>query len=252
MNKPILIKSEKLCKSFITGKTANNVLKNIDLEIYEGDFTVIMGSSGSGKSTLLYSLSSMDQPTSGSIEFAGAKITGKKEKEVAMFRRNMVSFIFQGINLLPDLTAFENIAYAGYEGHSKREVNEKTDVLLTQFGLYEDRHKYPGELSGGQQQRVAIARALIHKVPVIFGDEPTGALNKTAGEDVLNLLTGLHEKGQSIVMVTHDLKACARGNRILYLTDGRIDGELNLQKFRPEEKKQREETIYQFLSEHNW
>lgn len=252
MNKNILIKTEKLCKSFITGKTANNVLKNIDLEIYEGDFTVIMGSSGSGKSTLLYSLSTMDKPTSGTIDFKGTRLTGKKEKEAAVFRRNMVSFIFQGINLLPDLTAFENIAYAGYEGRSKKEVNDRTETLLKQFGLFDDRHKYPGELSGGQQQRVAIARALIHETAAIFGDEPTGALNKTSGEDVLNILSEINEGGQSIVMVTHDLKACARGNRILYLTDGRIDGELNLQKYRPQDKKQREETIYQFLTEHNW
>lgn len=252
MNKSILIKTNKLCKSFITDKTANNVLKNIDLEIYQGDFTIIMGSSGSGKSTLLYLLSSMDRPTSGSVDLLGRKLENMTEKETAKIRKNMVSFIFQGINLLPDLTAFENIAYAGYGSGSKEQVNKKASELLARFGLINDGAKYPGELSGGQQQRIAIARALIQDVPVIFGDEPTGALNKSAGHEVLDILTELNSLGQSIVMVTHDLKACARGNRILYLSDGRIDGELNLSPYHPEEKKQREETIYQFLSDHNW
>lgn len=252
MNKKILIKTDKLCKSFITGKTANNILKNIDLEIYQGDFTIIMGSSGSGKSTLLYSLSSMDRPTSGSVSLLGKKLEHITEKDTAKIRKNMVSFIFQGINLLPDLTAFENIAYAGYGSDSKEKINQKTRELLARFGLADDGNKYPGELSGGQQQRVAIARALILDVPVIFGDEPTGALNKSAGREVLDILTELNSLGQSIVMVTHDLTACARGNRILYLSDGRIDGELNLGAYNPAEKRQREETIYQFLSDHNW
>lgn len=252
MNKKIIIKTEKLCKSFIAGKNANNVLKNIDLEIYEGDFTMIMGSSGSGKSTLLYSLSSMDRPTSGSVDLLGKKLENISEKEIASVRKNMVSFIFQGINLLPDLTAFENIAYAGYGTDSKECINQRAMELLARFGLENDCTKYPSELSGGQQQRVAIARALIHDVPVIFGDEPTGALNKSSGREVLDILTQLNSLGQSIVMVTHDLKACARGSRILYLSDGRIDGELNLGPYNPDEKKQREETIYQFLSDHNW
>lgn len=252
MNKKIVIHTNKLCKSFITGKTANNVLKNIDLDIYEGDFTIIMGSSGSGKSTLLYSLSSMDQPTSGSVKLLGEELTFMNEKKIAALRKQKISFVFQAINLLSDLTAFENIAYAGYDGGNKKAINEKTTALLNRFGLSDAGYKYPGELSGGQQQRVAIARALIHDAAIIFGDEPTGALNKSSGNEVLDILTDLNSHGQSIVMVTHDLKACARGNRILYLSDGRIDGELTLGKYNKEEKKQREEVIYQFLTEHNW
>lgn len=252
MNKKVLIQTDKLCKSFITGKTANNVLKNISMNIYEGDFTIIMGSSGSGKSTLLYALSSMDRPTEGSVKLMDRELSDMSEKDIAKVRKEMVSFVFQGINLLPDLTAFENIAYAGYGSHSKEKVNKRTRELLDSLELTGVEQKYPGELSGGQQQRVAICRALINKVSILFGDEPTGALNKSSGKEVLDILTSLNENGQSIVMVTHDLKACARGNRILYLSDGRIDGELNLGKYDPKEKQERDETIYQFLSEHNW
>jgi len=251
MNEPI-IRTEKLCKSFITGKMSNNVLKNIDLEIYRGDFTVIMGSSGSGKSTLLYSLSSMDRPTSGSVKLMGKEISKMSESEISDVRKKDVSFIFQGINLLPDLNAFENIAYAGYGTDTKENINKRASGLLEKFGLSKDKDKYPSELSGGQQQRIAIARAIVTGSNIIFGDEPTGALNKSSGQDVLNILTKLNEEGQSLIMVTHDLKACTRGNRILYLADGRIDGELNLGKYNPEEQKEREQVIYDFLKDHNW
>jgi len=250
--KKVIIKTDKLCKSFIIGKTGQNVLKNISIEIYEGDFTVIMGSSGSGKSTLLYSLSTMDMPTGGTVELLGRDIKSLNEKEIANVRKNDVSFIFQSVNLLPDLTAFENIAYNGYGSKPKSEVNKKALELLTRFGLENEKDKYPSEISGGQGQRVAIARALISDSKVIFGDEPTGALNSASGIEVLNILTELNENGQSIVMVTHDLKACARGTRLLYITDGRIDGDLNLGKYNPIEQKEREELIFNFLKEHNW
>lgn len=138
MNKKILIHTNKLCKSFITGKTSNNVLKNIDLDIYEGDFTIIMGSSGSGKSTLLYSLSSMDRPTSGEVVLLGEELTKLNEKKIAAVRKQAVSFIFQGINLLPDLTAFENIAYAGYGNSDKKAVNARATELLERFGISAD------------------------------------------------------------------------------------------------------------------
>lgn len=250
--KNVLVKANKLCKSFVIGKTSNNVLKNIDLEIYEGDFTIIMGSSGSGKSTLLYSISTMDRPTSGTVTVLGKDISNLTEIQIAGMRKTGVSFVFQSVNLLPDLTAFENIAYIGYGTDSKQNINKKAIALLEKLELIEDKDKYPSELSGGQQQRVAIARALIGGAKLIFGDEPTGALNSSMGKQVLDILTDLNREGQSIVMVTHDIKAAARATRLLYLADGKIAGDLNLGRYTPENKREREEAIFQFLNEQNW
>ncbi|PRR83575.1 ABC transporter ATP-binding protein [Clostridium vincentii] len=249
----VVIKTNNLCKSFVTGKTAHNVIKNLNLDIYEGDFTVIMGSSGSGKSTLLYSLSGMDLATSGSVNILGNEITSMKEEDLSSVRRKDISFVFQSINLLPDITVFENIAYCGYGvNKNKKEVNEKVLKLLKDFGLEEDKDKYPSEISGGMQQRVAIARALITSPKILFGDEPTGALNSTKGEEVLDILSELNSKGQTVVMVTHDLKAAARASRLVYLKDGRVDGELSLDKFSKTDYKNRETIIFEFLSERGW
>lgn len=250
--KKAIIKTHQLCKSYILGKNGVNVLKNLSFEIYEGDFTVIMGASGSGKSTLLYALSTMDQPTGGKVEILGRDLAAIPDREIPVIRRKEISFVFQSINLLPDLTAFENIAYSGYGGAPKAAVNQKTQQLLNRFGLAEERDKYPSEMSGGQQQRVAIARALIGEPKMIFCDEPTGALNSAAGLEVLDILTGLSEAGQSIVMVTHDLRAAARATRLIYLSDGRIEGDLSLGAFNKTEQSAREETIFAFLQQRGW
>lgn len=248
-----VVKANNLCKSFVTGKTALNVIKNLNLDIYEGDFTVIMGSSGSGKSTLLYALSGMDKATSGTVTLLGNEITSMKEGELSSIRKKDISFVFQSINLLPDITVFENIAYCGYGvNKNKKEVNEKTLKLLEVFGLSDDKDKYPSEISGGMQQRVAIARAIITSPKILFGDEPTGALNSTSGEEVLDILSDLNKNGQTVVMVTHDLKAAAHASRLIYLKDGRIDGELNLDKFSKKDYKNREIIIFEFLKERGW
>ncbi len=249
-----IVKTNKLCKSYIIGKQGINVLKNIDLELYEGDFTVIMGRSGSGKSTLLYSLSTMDKPTSGSVQLLGKEISDIEEKDVSDIRKKDVSFIFQSINLLPDLTVFENVAYSGYGSGTatKEEINKRTEELLEKFDLSEVKDKYPSEVSGGQQQRAAVARALITGAKIIFGDEPTGALNSSAGKEVLDVLTEINKKGQSIVMVTHDLKAARRASRLMYLTDGRIDGDLQLGIYNENDKESRDNLINNFLKERGW
>lgn len=250
--KTAIIKTDKLCKSYILGKRGVSVLKNLDLGIYEGDFTVIMGPSGSGKSTLLYAISTMDRPTSGTVEILGRNIEQISKKEIPAIRKHDISFVFQSPNLLPDLTAFENIAYCGYGGIPKAEVNEKAMTLLTHFGIAGERDKYPSEMSGGQQQRVAIARALIGKPQIIFCDEPTGALNSASGLEVLDILSQLAQEGQSIVMVTHDLKAAARASRLVYLSDGRIEGDLSLGSYNKDQQVSREETIFAFLQQHHW
>lgn len=251
--KEVLIKTEDLCKSFVIGKTGVNVLKNLNIEIYNGDFTVIMGSSGSGKSTLLYSLSTMDNPTSGEVKLLGKDVSKIKEEEASKIRNNDISFIFQGINLLPDLTVYENITYAAlYNRKNKKDILKKAEELLDELELIEHKNKYPSEISGGMQQRVAIARALINNPKVIFGDEPTGALNSSTGKIVLDILTALNEKGQSIVMVTHDIKSALRANRVLYIKDGRIDGELSLGKYKEEEKVGRRNKLQEFLDSKAW
>lgn len=159
----VLIKTEDLCKSFIIGKTGTHVLKNINIEIYKEDFTVIMGSSGSGKSTLLYSLSTMDNPTSGKVTLLGEDISKINEEEAGKIRNKKIGFIFQGINLLPDLTVYENVTYAAFSNKkNKSEVQSRADEILKDLELYEERNKYPAEISGGMQQRVAIARVKAH------------------------------------------------------------------------------------------
>lgn len=251
--KKLILKTDRLCKSFVTGKTSLNVIKNLDLEIYEGEFTVIMGSSGSGKSTLLYSISGMDSPTSGKVTLLDKEITAINEAQMSDIRKKDISFIFQSINLLPDITIFENIAYCGYGvSKDKKAVNEKTLKLLKDFSLEEAKDKYPSEVSGGMQQRAAIARALVTDPKIVFGDEPTGALNSTMGQEVLDILSDLNSKGQTVVMVTHDVKAAARCSRLIYLKDGRIDGELSLERFSKAEYGKREDLILEFLKERGW
>lgn len=251
--KEVLIKTEDLCKSFIIGKTGNHVLKNLNLEIYKGDFTVIMGSSGSGKSTLLYSLSTMDNPTSGKVTLLNKDITELNEKEASLVRNKDISFIFQGINLLPDLSVYENISYTAFlNNKNKEEVRKRVEEILKSLELWEDRDKYPSEISGGMQQRVAIGRAIVNNPKVVFGDEPTGALNSSMGDRVLDILTDINEEGQSIVMVTHDIKAALRGSRVLYIKDGRIDGELSLGKYSSSDFNERKSTLKGFLAEKGW
>lgn len=248
-----IIKTKGLCKSFILGKTGHNVLKNIDLDIYKGDFTVIMGSSGSGKTTLLYSISTMDKPSAGKVELLGKDITNIGEKEAVNIRNKDISFIFQSINLLYDLTIKENITYSGYlNNKDKKSVNKKAEELMDNLGIKDIENKYPSEVSGGQQQRTSIARALINSPKVIFGDEPTGALNSSTGAKVLDILTSLNKEGQSIVMVTHDIKAATRASRLIYLKDGRIDGDLVLSKYDEKDIEGREEKIFNFIKSRGW
>lgn len=248
-----IIKTQLLCKSFITDGEINNIIKNMDLDIYEGDFTVIMGSSGSGKSTLLYSLSGMDQVTTGKVFFDNEDITRMKEKEITKLRKNKLGFVFQGINLIPNLNVYENIVSPTYKTKTKHKaVKERANDLLEKLELNEHKHKFPNQMSGGQRQRAAICRALINNPKVLFADEPTGSLNSSQGESVLDIFTAVHAEGQSVVMVTHDLKAALRGSRILYIKDGRIDGDLVLTEYGTDDLTQREDTLYRFLKSKGW
>jgi len=251
--KEVIIETKSLCKTFITEGENYNVIKNVDLKVYKGDFTVIMGSSGSGKSTMMYLLSGMDEATMGEVKLLGSSLNQLNKKQMDKLRREKISFVFQGINLIPDLNLYENVAAPTYKmKRDKKELKSTINSLLDRFSLAEHERKYPSQLSGGQKQRVAICRALINKPEIIFGDEPTGALNSSQGQEVLNILTELNDEGQSVVMVTHDVKAAARANRLLYIKDGRIDGELNLTSYSSDSQEEREKEIVTFLRENGW
>lgn len=251
--KEVIIETKGLCKSFDTDGENYNVIKNMDLKIYKGDFTVIMGSSGSGKSTLMYLLSGMDNATMGEVKMLGKDFKNVDKKEMDKIRREKLSFVFQGINLINDLNIYENIAAPTYKmKRDKEELRETIDKLLNTFQLKEHESKYPAQLSGGQKQRVAICRALINNPEVIFADEPTGALNSSSGKEVLDILTKLNNEGQSIVMVTHDAKAACRANRLLYIKDGRIDGELDMPNYTSMEQEERKEEVFSFLENKGW
>lgn len=251
--KNIILSTEKLCKTFSSGGNQQHVLRNLDLEIKEGDFTVIMGPSGAGKSTLLYALSGMDKPTLGKIRFAGEEISAFSNDELAVFRRRHCGFVFQQIYLLDSMNLMDNVLAAGLlVSGNRRELRERADALFEQMGLDENiRRKFPAQLSGGETQRAGIVRALINRPEVVFADEPTGQLNSASSTAVLDTLTEINEQGQSIVMVTHDLKSARRGNRILYLQDGVIRGECHMESYLPKDAK-RHEMLTSFLLEMGW
>lgn len=248
-----ILKTNKLNKSFKSGTQEQQVLKDLDIEFYEGDFTVIMGSSGAGKSTLLYALSGMDRPTSGDIHFFDAEIADLNNDKLAVFRRRNCGFVFQQMFLLDNMSILDNILASGYlVSGDKKAIVANAKELLQKVGLTEMIwRKFPTQLSGGENQRAAIVRALINKPRVVFADEPTGALNSAAGKAVLDVLTEINNEGQSIIMVTHDLVSARRGNRILYIKDGIISGEINLGKYVSGDKS-RHEKLRSFLSEMGW
>ena len=249
-----IIKTEKLCKTFSSGGIQQHVLKNLDIRLLEGDFTVIMGSSGSGKSTLLYAISGMDKPTLGDINFGGEILSKLNNDQLAIFRRKNCGFVFQQIYLLDNMSVFDNVLASGLLANkNKREVANKAKELLKKVGIEEKLwNKFPAQLSGGEAQRVGIVRALINKPTILFADEPTGALNSTSSNSVLDVLTNENRNGQSIVTVTHDINTALRGNRILYLKDGVICGDLQLGAYSELENLDRHEKLKIFLTEMGW
>ncbi len=249
-----VLHTEKLCKSFSNGGTQQHVIKNLDLEIMEGDFTVIMGASGSGKSTLLYALSGMDKPTLGKVFFGDTEIQDYSNDRLAVFRRSNCGFVFQSIYLLENQTVLENVLTGAFAVQKNSpELIMKVKELLNKVGLDEKmQKKYPHQLSGGEAQRVGIVRAVVNEPKILFADEPTGALNSASGKDVLDIFTQIHENGQSIVMVTHDIKTALRGTRVIYLRDGSIVGEYLMPKYGGDDIKVRREKLTEFLDGMGW
>jgi putative ABC transport system ATP-binding protein len=217
-----VVTANEISRRYGEGDTAVDALRGVSLEVARGKLTAIMGPSGSGKSTLMHILAALDRPTSGYVVLAGTRLGQLSDNEITNIRRNHIGFVFQFFNLLPMLTAEENIALPMSIAGKKPE-KEFFEDLLQKVGLQERRSHRPSELSGGQQQRVAIARALVTRPTVVFADEPTGNLDSRTGKEILDLLhSSVDDYGQTLVMVTHDARVAAVADRTLFLADGQI------------------------------
>ncbi len=226
-----------LCKTYITNKRQNNVLRNVNLEIKEGEMVAIMGPSGSGKSTLLYAISGMDKPTAGSVDFFGKDITRLDGDALSDMRLNEMGFIFQQMYMLKNLSIYDNIilpAYQSKRGQDKANhdtINERAKELMKKLGISEVAENDINEVSGGQLQRACICRCLMNEPKMIFADEPTGALNQQNSKEVMKELNRINAEGTTVMLVTHDMRVAAQSDRVLYIEDGNIKGEILFGKF---------------------
>lgn len=214
-----MIKVDKLSKTYGTGDSAVNALKEVSLQINDGEMAAIIGTSGSGKSTLLHILGGLDTDASGSVYYDDTDILKLSDIPLSDFRLNNVGFVFQFFDLIPELTAEENIKLPQLMNRKKAAVSKE---ITDKLGISDRLSHYPDELSGGQKQRVAIARALINDPQVIFADEPTGALDSKTSEEIMEVFHALNEQGRTIVIVTHDMEVARQCSRIIEITDGRI------------------------------
>ncbi|MBT2510057.1 ABC transporter ATP-binding protein [Streptomyces sp. ISL-98] len=220
------IQLRSVSRVYGSGDSAVTALDQVSLFFPKGTFTAVMGPSGSGKSTLLQCAAGLDRPTSGSVTVGGTELTKLSETKLTLLRRDRIGFVFQAFNLLPSLTAEQNVSLP-LRLAGRRPSRTRVREVLGQVGLAERAKHRPTEMSGGQQQRVAIARALITSPEVLFGDEPTGALDSTTSREVLTMLRSMVDReGQTIIMVTHDPVAASYADRVVFLADGRVNGEL--------------------------
>ncbi len=227
-----ILEANDISKQYRMGEVTVDALVGVDFVVEKGEFVAVMGPSGSGKSTLLHLLGGLDKSTDGEVTLGGRKLSVMSDKEVTLARRRNVGFVFQFYNLLPTLTAEENIALPLLiDGKKIKEYQSKIDELLELVGLTDRRRHKPDQLSGGEQQRVAIARAFVNAPDIVLADEPTGNLDSRAGEEIMKLLRrSCDELGQTIVVVTHDPKAASFADRIVFLKDGQIASEIRLEK----------------------
>jgi putative ABC transport system ATP-binding protein len=224
--RPVAARALDIVKTYGTGSTTVHALAGVSVELYRGEFTAIMGPSGSGKSTLMHCLAGLDSVTSGSVAVGDIELAGLSDKKMTTLRRDRVGFVFQAFNLVPTLTALENITLP-VDIAGRRPDQQWLDTVIDTLGLRDRLSHRPSELSGGQQQRVACARALASRPEIVFGDEPTGNLDSRSSAEVMGILRrSVDELGQTVVIVTHDPRAAAYSDRVLFLADGLIVGEL--------------------------
>ena len=277
----VLLETKGMHKNYLLGKgNEQQVLKDVDLSIHRGEFVSVMGPSGSGKSTLLYTVSGMDRMSSGSVRFDGRELSSLSEKELAALRLHEMGFVFQQIHLLKNLTVLDNILLSGFLADGRRspgKTNNKSKLgsgngtgskggnrsngrgkvharaveLMKSTGIHELAKNDITEASGGQLQRVGICRALINDPQIVFADEPTGALNTKASDEIMDLLAGIHASGTTIMLVTHDVRVAAKSERVLCMIDGKIVAEKRLGKYSGDqhEVKEREELLSGWLLE---
>jgi putative ABC transport system ATP-binding protein len=219
---PTMVRLEQVSRRYQVGDNEVYALRDVDLEVDQGEFAVVLGPSGSGKTTLLNMISALDSPTSGRAVVAGQEITGMSRGDLFRFRREVVSFVFQTFNLFPTLTALENVQCGGEIAGSAREARRRAGQVLGRVGLGDRLHHYPGELSGGEQQRVAIARALVAGNPIVVADEPTGDLDFRSGVQILELLEEQATAGRTVIVVTHNREISRVADRVIELSSGRI------------------------------
>ncbi|MCI7211005.1 MAG: ABC transporter ATP-binding protein [Ruminococcus bromii] len=252
-----ILEVKDLCKTYIINKRQNNVLKNVSFSISEGEMVAIMGPSGSGKSTLLYNVSGMDSFTAGSVRFCGNELSGFTESELANLRLDKMGFIFQQMYMLKNLTIFDNILLPSLQSKSntksRKEKVEYAQSLMRRLGIIDIADNDINEVSGGQLQRACICRSMINSPKMIFADEPTGALNRTTSDEVMDELAKLNADGTTIMLVTHDVKVAAKCSRVMFLVDGNISGEYNLEKWNAgSQLRDRERTLSNWLMEMGW
>ncbi|WP_406095556.1 ABC transporter ATP-binding protein [Streptomyces sp. NBC_01013] len=223
---PAAVRLRSVTRSYGRNSGTVTALDAVSLDVPRGTFTAVMGPSGSGKSTLLQCTAGLDRPTGGQVFLGETELTGLSERKLTLLRRTRIGFVFQAFNLLPSLSAEQNVALPLRLAGRRPKRAEVLDVL-ERVGLRDRAGHRPSELSGGQQQRVALARALVTRPDVLFGDEPTGALDSTTGRQVLTLLRTMVDGGQTVIMVTHDPVAASYADRVLFLADGRVRDELS-------------------------
>lgn len=252
-----ILEVKDLCKTYIVNKRQNNVLKNVNFTVSEGEMVAVMGPSGSGKSTLLYAVSGMDSVTAGEVSFCGKNIAKMGEKELADLRLDEMGFIFQQMYMLKNLTVLDNIILPAVQSskntESRRETVQRGQELMRKLGIINIADNDINEVSGGQLQRACICRSMINDPKMIFADEPTGALNRTSSDEVMDELAKLNSGGTTIMLVTHDVKVAAKCTRVLYIVDGNIKGEYNLDKYENvSHMRERERALNNWLLELGW
>lgn len=249
----IILEAKNVNKSYSTGEREKHpILKDINFQLKKGEFVSIMGPSGSGKSTLLYNVSGMDQVSSGSVYFAGKIISDFSEKELAQLRLNKMGFIFQNIHLLKNLNLLDNIILSAYlaKKSSRDSINTRALNLMKKMGINELANHNITQASGGQLQRIAICRALINQPDILFGDEPTGALNSRSTNEIMDILGDINSSGTTILIVTHDVKVAARSERVLFMMDGKLVADRNMGKFNEQhDLKARESSLGKWLTD---
>jgi len=252
-----ILEVKDLCKTYIVNKRQNNVLRNVNFSVKSGEMVAIMGPSGSGKSTLLYTVSGMDSLTAGDVLFDGRSIAKMSQRELSELRLDHMGFIFQQMYMLKNLSVIDNIMLPSCQSkkikESRKQKAERAKELMRRQGIIETADSGIDEVSGGQLQRACLCRALMNNPKVIFADEPTGALNRAASDEVMDMLGAVNRDGTTVMLVTHDVKVAARCTRVMYIVDGNIKGEYNLDVYDGVSSlRERERAINNWLMEMGW